>query len=352
MGNMPLISEQILKSEVKKAQKNIYILFGDDGYLKKFYSDKITDMYVEKDDVFNFQSFSSDCDLQEVYDAVLQFPVMSNKKVVVLTDYDFEKCKKSDYDKLLTIITEVPDSCIFILLYDALTIVAKKNTKLSKLMTSAEKNNGVTAQLDHRTVPELAKMLENGAKKRGCILNSATAKYLVETVGEDINTLKNELSKLCAFVGNGEITKQTVDAVSVKTVESSVYTLSKQIIEYNITGALKTLDELFYLKVEPIVILSTISGFYVDMYRAFIGKERGMNSSEIAKEFGYFGREFVIKNAMYDMRKFDDRRFELSFNSLREADKSLKSFSGNDRTVLEQLVVKLGFIALKGEELD
>ncbi len=327
-------------------------MFGDDGYLKKFYTDKITDMYVEKDDIFNFQSFSSECDLQEVYDAVLQFPVMSDKKVVVLTDYDFEKCKKSDYDKLCTIIAEVPDSCIFILLYYALGVAAKKNTKLSKLMTVADKNNGVTAQLDYRTVPELAKMLENGAKKRGCMLADSTARYLVETVGEGINTLKNELSKLCAFVGKGEITKQIVDAVSVKTVEASVYSLSKQIVQYNMTLALKTLDELFYLKVEPIVILSTISGFYVDMYRAFVGKERGMNSAEIAKEFGYFGREFVIRNAMQDMRKFDHNRFELSFNALRTADKSLKSFSGDSRTVLERLVVKLGFIALKGEDLD
>lgn len=309
-------------------------------------------MYVEKDDIFNFQSFSSECDLQEVYDAVLQFPVMSDKKVVILTDYDFEKCKKSDYDKLSTIVSEVPDSCVFILLYDALPVVAKKNTKLSKLMTTAEKNNGITAQLDHRTVPELAKMLENGAKKRGCTIAQTTARYLVETVGEDINTLKNELFKLCAFVDNGEITKQIIDEVSVKTVEASVYSLSKQIVEYNMTLALKTLDELFYLKVEPIVILSTISGFYVDMYRAFVGKERGMNSVEIAKEFGYFGREFVIRNAMQDIRKFDHNRFLLSFNALRGADKSLKSFSGDARTVLEQLVVKLGFIALKGEDLD
>lgn len=352
MGNMPAISEQILKNEIKKAQKNIYILFGDDGYLKKLYADKIIDMYVEKDDIFNYQSFYSDCDLQEVYDAVLQFPVMSDKKVVILTDYDFEKCKKSDYDKLSTVLAEVPDSCIFILLYDALPIVVKKNTKLSKLMAIAEKNNGIVTQLDYRTVPELAKMLENGAKKRGCVLAPNTAKYLVEMVGEDINTLKNELYKLCAFVGKGEITKQTVDEVSVKTVEASVYSLSKQIIEYNTTAALKTLDELFYLKVEPIIILSTISGFYVDMYRAFVGKERGMNATEIAKEFGYFGREFVIRNAMQDTRKFDHKRFELSFNALRMADKCLKSFSGDDRTVLEQLVVKLGFIALKGEDID
>ena len=195
-------------------------------------------------------------------------------------------------------------------------------------------------------------MLTSGAEKRGCRFDGASARYLVETVGEDINTLKNELDKLCSYVAHGEITKQTVDTVCTKTVEASVYNLSKQITECNMTAALKTLDELFYMRVEPIIILSTISGFYVDMYRAYVAKERGMRSEEIAKEFGYFGREFVVRNAMKDSAKFDYKRFELSFDALRLADKSLKSFSGDGRTALESLVVKLGFIALKGEKID
>jgi DNA polymerase-3 subunit delta len=195
-------------------------------------------------------------------------------------------------------------------------------------------------------------MLTNGAQKRGCRFDSSAAKYLVEVVGEDINTLKNELDKLCAYSNKGEITKQTVDLVCTKTVEASVYTLSKYILECNMPKALNVLDELFYLKVEPIIILSTISGFYVDMYRAFLGKERGMQASQIAEEFGYKGREFVIRNAMADVKRFDFNKFALSFDALRAADKSIKSFSSNGRIILEELLVKLGFIAVKGEGLD
>lgn len=349
---MAVIFESALKNEIKNNNRNIYILFGNDGYLKKLYAKKISNMCAEEDDIFNFQKFSGECDLQEVYDAVLQFPVMSDKKCVILTDYDFEKCAKSDFDKLCTVISETPDSCVFILLFDVLEIAAKKNTKLSKLVALAEKNSGVAAQLDHRTVPELVKILVNGAAKRGCDFDNAAARYLVEAAGEDINTLKNELDKLCFYVGNGKITKQTVDLVCTKTVEASVYTLSKQIIECNMNAALKTLDELFYLKVEPIIILSTISGFYVDMYRAFLGRERAMTAPEIAQTFDYKNREFVVRNAMNDSKKFDFNKFALSFDALRAADKSLKSFSGNPRTALEQLAVKLGYIALKGESLD
>ncbi|MBR6533109.1 MAG: DNA polymerase III subunit delta [Clostridia bacterium] len=349
---MAVIYEQTLKTEIKNDNKRVYILFGNDGYLKKMYTSKIASSCAEEDDIFNYQKFSGECDLQEVYDAVLQFPVMSEKKVVILSDYDFEKCSKSDFEKLCTIITDTPDSCVFILLYDVLEVVAKKNAKLTKLISCAEKNNGVAAQLDHRTASDLVKMLTNGALKRGCKFDNTAARYLIETSGEDINTLKNELDKLCFYVGKGEITKQTVDLVCVKTVEASVYTLSKQIIVCDMTAALKTLDELFYLKIEPIIILSTISGFYVDMYRTFVGKERAMTVPEIAKEFDYKNREFAIKNAVNDIKKFDFDKFTLSFDALRAADKSLKTFSSNPRTVLEQLVVKLGFIALKGESLD
>lgn len=349
---MAAIFEEALKSKIKNGNTNVFILYGNDGYLKKLYTQKISSMYVEEDDVFNFQRFTGESDLQDVYDAVLQFPMMSDRKVVILSDYDFEKCSKTDYDKLRTVIAETPDTCVFIMVFDSLEINPKKNDKLAKLVAAAEKNSGVAAVLDHRAVSELVKMLTNGAVKRGCTFDASAARYLVESSGEDINTLVNELQKLCNYVGKGEITKQTVDLVCVKSVEASVYTLSKQIIECNMSGALKTLDELFYLKVEPIIILSTISNFYVDVYRTFLGKERGMTVPEIVSEFGYKGRDFVIKNAVTDARKFDINKFSLSFDALRMADKSLKSFSGDQRTALEQLVVKLGYIVLKGECLD
>jgi DNA polymerase-3 subunit delta len=88
------------------------------------------------------------------------------------------------------------------------------------------------------------------------------------------------------------------------------------------------------------------------MYRAFLGKDRGLQSSEISADFGYKGREFVIRNAIADSKRFDKNKFNLSFDALRKADKALKSFSSNPRTILEQLAVRLSYIAVKGECLD
>lgn len=349
---MAIVYEETLKKVLKENKSNVYILFGDDGYLKKLYKNKISSAVCDVDDIFNFQNFGPDCDLQDVYDSVLQFPMMSDKKCVILNDYDFSQCSKTDYDKLCTIISEVPETCVFILWFDSMEIDVKKNTKFKKLVTEAEKNNGIAVALNHRTQGELVKMLTDGAQKRGCRFENNAARYLVENVGQDINTLVNELEKLCAFAKNGEITKQTVENVAVKTVESSVYDLSKQIVDCNMERAMKLLDDLFFMRVEPIVILSTISAYYVDMYRLFVGKSKGLSVSQIAEKFGYKGREFVLEKASVNLKKFDFNKFALSFEALCTADRTLKSFSGNDRTVLEQLAVKLGYIAVKGESVD
>ena len=349
---MAVVYEETLKKTLKDNKTNVYILFGDDGYLKKMYKDKISRAVSEPDDIFNFQKFGPDCDLQEVYDSSLQFPMMSDKKCVILNDYDFIQCTKTDYDKLCTIIGEIPDTCVFILWFDSMEIDHKKNTKFKKLVTVAEKNNGIAVALNHRTQGELVKMLSDGAQKRGCRFESNAARYLVETAGQDINTLVNELEKLCAFVNGGEITKQTVESVAVKTIESSIYDLSKKIVECNMEKAMKLLDDLFFMRIEPIVILSTVSSCYVDMYRLFVGKAKGMTISEIAENFGYKNNRFLLERAQNNIKKFDFNKFALSFEALCSADKSLKSFSSDARTVLEKLAVKLGYIAVKGESID
>ena len=90
----------------------------------------------------------------------------------------------------------------------------------------SEKNGGVTVQLDHRSASELVKMLTDGAKKRGCVMSPSAARLLIETSGEDINTLASELEKLCFYAPGSEITEKHIENVAVKTVEASVYELS------------------------------------------------------------------------------------------------------------------------------
>lgn len=350
---MAIIFEEALKKYITADKlMPVYILFGEDGYLKKNYSDKILKLITQPDDIFNCCKFGGDCDLQEVYNAAMQLPFMREKKYIEICDFDFEHCSKTELDRLCELISDIPDTAVLVIRFDSIEFDSKKSSKFKKIAAAAEKSGGIAAKLDHRKMPELIKMLTEGAAKRGCRMDSSAARYLVETAGDDICLLRNELEKLCSFTDTGNITKETVDKISVKTVEASVYNLSRHILDCDITASLKILDELFFMRIEPIIILYTVSSVYVDMMRVFAAKNQGLNLKDVAEKFGYKGREFVLEKAAANLRKFDSNKLNLSLCALTNADKSLKSFGADGRIVLEQLVVRLIYIIVKGESVD
>ncbi len=350
---MAIVFEDVLKKNISADKLlPVYILFGEDGYLKKNYSDKILKLITEPDDVFNCAKFDSGCDLQDVYDAALQLPFMGDKKFIELYDFDFEKCSKTELDRLCTLLEETSQETTLVLRFDSVDFDSKKSAKFKRIMTAAEKNGGIAAKLDHRKAPELAKMLCDGAAKRGLKFDSSAARFLIETAGEDINLLKNELEKLCNYVKSGTITKETVEKVCIKTVEASVFNLSKFIMDCDVSASLKILDELFFTRVEPMIILHTISSVYVDMFRVFAGKSQSVKISEVSEQFSYKNRAFLLEKAETNLRKFDRKKLDLSLNALIEADKSLKSFGADERIILEQLIIRLIYIIVKGESVD
>lgn len=348
---MAIVFEEALKKNIADP-RGVYLLFGEDGFLKKTYADKIAKKIAEPDDIFNYSKFTADCDLQDVYDSVMQIPFMGDKKYIEFCDFDFEHCSKSDFDKLCDLITEAPDSAVLVIRFDSIEVDSKKSSKFKKIAASVDKAGGLSVSLDHRKMPELIKMLTDGAAKRGKKMDATAARYLIETAGDDINTLKNELDKLCSFTGVEPITKETVERVSVKTVEASVYNLSRFILSMDTSSALACLDELFFMRIEPMIILSTISSVYVDMFRIYSAKEQGMGTKDIISKFNYKGREFTLEKAAGNLKKFDFKRLNLSLKALAAADKSLKSFGADNRIILEQLIIRLIYIIAKGEAVD
>ena len=350
---MAVVYEDALKKDISsKNLAGVYILIGDDSYLKNMYTSRLSSMVAERDDVFNYHKFTGNCDLQAVYDAAVQFPMMADKKCVILSDYDFDKADKTDFERLCSLLSEEYDTTLLILTFDGIEFDHKKGAKEKKLMAAAQKAGGKTVLLNHRRSSELSKMLCDGASKRGCKMESSAAYHLIEIAGDDINTLINELDKLCSFVQNGQITKDIIDTVAVKSVEASVYTLTGNILACKIPEALKTVDELFFMRIEPMIILHTISSAYMEMYRVLVGKKNGLSLKEISESFGYKGKEFVLENAAANLKKMDFKKLSLSIDALIEADSALKSFSSDSRIIIEQLVIKLVYIVAKGEAID
>lgn len=351
---MPFLYEDDLRKQISgKNFAAVYLIYGDDAYLKKHYKDTLSQKAYDGDPFFNLQKFEGDVNLQEVFDAVNQFPMMADKKCVVLSNFDFEHATKNDFDRLLELISNANDTCVLIIAFDSVNFDCKKGSKEKKIIDAVNKVGGCCAELNHRTITALVKMLCDGAKKRGCGFGEIAARHLVETVGNDLSTLKNELDKLCAYADGSEITKETVEAVSVKSVDASVYEYVKQILCGNVSSALLQLNDMFFMRIEPIVILSVAATSYVDIYRAYTANISGIKKADIAADFKYpKNKIFLIDRAVQSAKSFNAKKLRLSLNAIADADKSLKTFGAEPRTILEQLTVKLVYILSKGDDVD
>ena len=200
---------------------------------------------------------------------------------------------------------------------------------------------GSSIELKKKSEQDLVKLLVSGCKKRGAVLSSANASYLISVSGSDIKTLLNEIQKLSSYADGSEITKDMIDRLAVKCLQSKIYDLSNAVVRGNYEKAYSVLDSLFAAKEDPIKVLSAISGCFVDMYRVKCAKTAGMPFDDVSNYFSYRGREFALKNAFRDSASLSFSQLRKSIDVIMNADNSLKSTSADSRLILEEMLVKL-----------
>ena len=348
------INEKALKSHLSSgALTPVYLLCGNDNFLKKQMTDRIVKVSIGEDDGFNLLKYEYGCDLNEVYDELCAFPIMSDKKCVILTDFEIDLSLKEDFEKLIELASQKYETAVFVINFVAIEPDFKKSERAKKLIKAVESAGGIVAQIDRRTREEMIGQLVSSAKKQGVTLTSTVSAYLVDSCSTDVNILLNELSKLCAFVGRGnEITRETVDTVSVKTVEASVFDISDRTIKGDAAGSLKLLDELYFSRVSPEIIFYQIASGFTDMYRALMAKQKGITPEQAGTDFKMGNRAFLLKKALRSMGNIDEKILKVCFQILIDADRQLKGFSADSKIIMEQLILKLIYAIKVGEKLD
>lgn len=331
-----------LKQQLKNGDfARVYVLYGEENYLKTFYCDKIIHRAVAKGmESFNIHRFDAEnFDLPVFISALENLPLMSEYKCILLKDIDIDRMPAIQWKELGEALKDVPEQCIVIVHFDAL-IPDKRGSRLKALLTIAQKS-GLAIELNHLSIGDLEKWVGKRIAQNGCRIQDDTLDFLIETCGNDMNHLTDEIEKFCAFASGGEITKQDIGTLAVRPLSSSVYDLAKAIIANRTNDAMKIVDELFYKKEEPVIILSALSGAFCDLYRARAATASGVGQAELLRDFNYRGKEFRIRNAIRDSRNsspiFLNRCIELLYN----ADENIKSGRMDKRLIFERLITEM-----------
>lgn len=339
---MAKIGEAELKKQIKTCEfSNVYLIYGEETYLKEFYVGKLKSKIVDSAfEDFNFHQYEGkNSSLDDILRDAEVMPMMSEYTFILVHDYPLDK-SANDINALKEFFKDIPETCVIVFWYDSIEVDTKKNSKWKTVETAFAKA-GSSVNLEKRSENELAKLIVSSAKKRNCVIDPENARYLISVVGSDIKTIFNELEKICSFVSDGNITKKDIDNLAVKCLQARVYDLSKYIIKGDGDNAYNVLNTLFAQKEEPIAVLSVISSCYVDMYRAKCAKAANENENILSDYFTYKGREFLIRNAARDCRNISFEDLRSAIDVLSNTDELLKSTAIDKRLLLEEAVAKL-----------
>ena len=339
---MPKITEPELKQQFKTNEfSNVYLIYGEENYLKEYYVGRLKDKLVDEAfSDFNFHQYEGKSTaISDILQDADMIPMMGSNTFILVHDYPLDKSQK-DIDALKEYFKDIPETAVIVFWYDSIELDTKKSAKWRSVETLFAKA-GSAVRLDKRSESELAKLIVSSAKKRSCKITPDLARYMISVVGSDIQTLFSELEKICAFVGEGEITKKHIDELATKSLQARVYDLSKFILKGDSDNAYSVLSTLFAQKEEPISILAVISSCYVDMYRVKCAKAAGANEAELSDYFAYKGREFLIRNAARDCRTISINSLRGALDALADTDELMKSTSIDKNILLEETVAKL-----------
>ena len=344
---MILTNEDDIKRHIKSHEfAGIYFIYGNESFLADHYTNLLTSAVVGKEFAdFNFRKADGkQTTLDEISDCTSVYPMMGEHTCTLVTDYPLNSLV-SDKGKINAefddIVKNLPETSVLVFKAGSVEI-DEKNSKWNKIIKYID-SAGVCIKTDKRTGAALIKVLTDSAPKKGCTVSKDSALYMINLVGDDMNTLKNELDKVCAYKGSGEITRADIDKTVISSVEAKIFSLSRHITAGDADKAFETLSNLFKLREEPVVILATLANAYIDMYRAKAIKETGAPPEKLAETFpsAYKGRTFKITNAARDGAQYSLERLGNALDALSQADHRLKSTGEDPATVLEELVLRL-----------
>lgn len=358
------LSEQQLGRDIKAGKlARVYLLYGDEDFLIRMYSDKLTALAVSEGEremnlLRYFLTPSSDKNardgrppkIDELSDFVESMPFFAERKCVILRNFDPDMIEKDEFDDYLSLISNIPETSVMIMTRenteeDPKTFKEKlEKTRMKKLIEAADKS-GIVCGLNQFTEAKLEGMAISKCRRAGCELSDENAAYLAECVGGSLSLLQTEVEKLCDYRQSGEITRADIDALVPKRIESNVYLLAGELIEGRVGNALEILRAQFIKRTDPIIIMQALSGYFVDLYRAKLGIGKKKSYSAAAAALNYGGRAFAMRKAYGAAKELSEAYLADCIEVLYNANKLLNSSKADKRLVIEQAIVEISGLA-------
>ena len=339
------MTQEELKRAIKEKRGGIYVFVGEEAYLKRYYLSEFRKAFVEEDfAAFNHQRFEgTEIDFPALREAMLTPPMMSDYKMCEWHLANFNALKEKGQRELASLSEkreDCPNTAVIFFVEPEDFDLGFLPKKPSKLYTFVSKNADIVEfpkSTDRQLIPWIGRHFVHA----GITAPPSLADKLIERCGHGMDTLKGEIDKLVAYAKANQ--KDSLDfddlaSVTSPTSESDAFALSNAILEGNVESAYRALGEMKSRRVEPILILGSVTSVYSDLLLVAKMAADGLPQAEIAKKMKMhdYKAGLYIKAA----RRRGVNALVATLDACREADIRAKTGFGVGYGIIERLVAE------------
>ena len=321
--------QQLIQDLKNQTYKPMYLLYGEEDYLRKQYRDKLKAALTVPDDTMNYHYYEGkDVDIPQLIDLAETMPFFADRRVIILENSGL--CK-SGGDALAEYLKQPAQSVVMILVESQVD----KRSKLFKVI----KEQGRACEFVVQTEQTLKRWLASLAGQDNKKISEQTAEYFLEKTGTDMANIRTEWEKLiCYTMGREIITPEDIDAICTQRVSNRIFDMVAAIAEKRQKEALDMYHDLLTLKEPPMGILALIARQFNLMLQVKELQQKGLGSRQIGDKVGL--APFIVQKYERQASRFKMRELRAALQACVDADEAVKTGRLNDVLSIELLIIE------------
>lgn len=267
-----------LNEDLKTGQfKQIYLLYGEEAYLKKQYKDRFVKAMLPEGDTFNYAYYEGKgVNPKEIIDLAETLPFFAERRLIVMENTGF---LKNACPELADYVKQMPETTNMIFIEEELD----KRGKLYK----AIKDKGRIVELTRQDERTLMRWILGMAKKEGKQMTESAAAYFLGKVGNDMENIQKELEKLfCYTLNYNEITIKEIDEICTTQISNHIFDMVDAVALKEQRKALDYYYDLLALKEPPMRILFLLTRQFRILLQIKELEKKGIAPKEMAAKVG------------------------------------------------------------------
>lgn len=321
-----------IAQDIKSGQiGRLYLLYGEEVYLRRQYRDNLRRALVSADDTMNCSVYSGkDINTNDVLDLAGTMPFFAERRVIIIENSGWFK---NGNEQIATLIKTLPETTYMIFVEEE---VDKRN-KLFKAVTA----NGYAALCEMQDEGMLKKWVLGLLKKENKSITSDALDLLLDKTGTNMENIRREVEKLvCYKYYEGGITAADVEELCIVQIQNQIFDMVEAVAQKKQKQALNLYYNLLALKEAPMKILALIARQFNMLLQVKEMKSKGYQESEIARQTGlnpyYLKKKYIPQAAQFKLPQL-----EAALKTCVEAEENVKTGRMPDVLSVELIIVSL-----------